>query len=81
MRTLSLIAAVILPLWNIPLIVRIQRRKSSQDISFWWALGVWTCLTLMLPGGLASPDGIFKAFTIANVVLFSAVMIQVLRYR
>ena len=75
------VAAMVLPLWNIPLIVKIQRRKSSKDISLAWTLGIFGCLVLMLPSGLASPDPVFKAFTMVNVVLFGAVVVQVLRYR
>lgn len=80
-ETLGLISAVTLPLWNIPLIMRIHQRKSSADISLAWALGVWVCLAGMLPSGLASPDAVFKAFSVVNVIFFSAVVIQVLRYR
>ena len=78
---LGLIAAVILPLWNIPLIVRISRRKSSRDVSVWWAFGVFGCLLVMLPAGLASVDAVFRTFSLVNVILFSLVVIQVLRYR
>lgn len=78
---LGLIAAIILPLWNIPLILTIRRRKSSRDISLAWALGVLACVLLMLPSALISPDVIFRIFTIANAVLFSAVVVQVIRYR
>ena len=78
---LGLIAAVLLPLWNIPLIVRIGRRKSSKDVSLWWALGVFGCLLAMLPAGLASGDVVFRTFSLVNVVLFSLVVIQVLRCR
>ena len=75
MRTkVALIAAVILPLWNIPLIVRMLKRRSSGDISLYWVFGVWTCLLLMLPQGLSSVDIVWKTFTIANFVLFSAVV-------
>ena len=81
MQTLGLIAAVVMPLWNIPLIIRIARRKSSKDLSLAWALGVWGCILLMLPSALASPDVIFKAFGIANTVLFTAVVVQIIRYR
>ena len=81
MQTLGLIAAVLMPLWNIPLIVRIEQRKSSKDISVPWALGVLSCILLMLPAALDSPDAIFKAFGIVNAVLFGAVVIQILRYR
>ena len=80
-ETLGLIAAIVLPLWNIPLIVRIERRKSSKDVSIWWAVGVETCLLLMLPAGLHTTDVVLKAFTIANALIFSAVVVQVLRYR
>jgi hypothetical protein len=80
-QTLGMIAAVMMPLWNIPLILRLQRRRSSQDVSLWWALGVWGCMWVMLPAGLASADPVFRAFTIVNMVLFSAVVVQILRFR
>ena len=80
-ETLGLIAAAVLPLWNLPLIARIRQRRSSQDVSVWWALGVWVCLLLMLPAGLRTHDAVFKTFTVANVVCFSAVVVYVLRYR
>ena len=70
-----------MPLWNIPLIIRIAKRKSSQDISLSWALGVFACILLMLPSALASPDATFRAFDIVNTVLFAGVVIQVIRYR
>ena len=79
-ETLGLIAAVALPLWNIPLIVRIAQRQSSRDVSLWWVIGVWVCLVLMCPAGLRSPDRVFRAFTIINTVLFTAVVVQVVRY-
>ena len=81
MRTLGLIAAVVMPLWNIPLIIRIAKRKSSKDISLSWALGVFACILLMLPSAMRSPDAIFRVFGIANAILFTAVVIQVIRYR
>ena len=80
-KTIGVIAAIILPLWNIPLIVRIGRRRSSKDMSLWWTLGVFTCFLLMLPSGLVSTDPVFKVFSIVNVMLFAAVVIQVIRYR
>ena len=80
-KTLGLIAAVVLPFWNIPLIIRISRRKSSQDISLWWTLGVFVCLLLMLPSGLVSTDPVFKLFSVVNIILFGAVVIQVIRYQ
>jgi hypothetical protein len=75
------IAGVALPLWNIPLLIKIHQRRSSRDISVAWAFGVWGCLLLMLPAGLASPDGAYRAFTISNLVLFTAVVVEVLRFR
>ena len=80
-KILGIIGAVVLPLWNIPLMIRIQQRRSSRDLSLSWAWGVWTCLVLMLPSGMHSPDPVYRAFTISNVVLFSVVVVQVLRFR
>ncbi len=79
-KTLGLIAAIILPLWNIPLIIRIIKRKSSKDISLFWALGVWVCLLGMFPSGLVSTDIIWKTFNIINLVLFTAVAICAVIY-
>lgn len=78
---IGLIAAIILPFWNIPLIVRIQKRRSCEDISLYWAFGVWACLILMMPSGLMSSDIVFKVFTVINFILFSVVAIQVVRFR
>jgi len=77
---LGLIASVILPLWNIPLIVKIINRKSSNDISIWWALGVWVCLLLMAPSGFRSTDIVWRTFNIVNLTLFTVVVVVVLRY-
>ena len=74
-------AAIFLPLFNIPLIARMIRRKSSADISLWWALGVWTCLVLMLPAGLGSSDLVFKIFNVVNIVFFSVVVAVTVFYR
>ena len=78
---LGLIGAIVMPFWNIPLIFKIERRKSSQDFSLSWALGAFACIVLMLPSAIVSPDHVFKAFGIVNTVLFGLVVIQVLRYR
>jgi len=80
-RTIGLVAGVALPLWNIPLIVRIGRRKSSADISVTWAVGVLVCIVLMLPAALVSSDPVFKVFSVVNAVLFSGVVVQVVRFR
>ncbi len=81
MKTIALIAAIALPLFNIPLIVRIIRRKSSADMSVSWALGVWICFLLMAPESLRSPDIVWRAFSIMNIILFTCVLIAVLVYR
>ena len=70
---IALIASIVLPLWNIPLIVRIIKRRSSGDISVFWAVGVWVCLLAMLPSGLRSDFLVWKVFTIANFLFFSFV--------
>lgn len=78
---MGMIAAVVLPLWNIPLIIRIIQRKSSQDISLAWVLGVWVCNVMMAPAGFVSKDMVWRLYNIINLFLFSAVMICVLIYR
>lgn len=80
-NNVGLIAAIILPFWNIPLIVRIIKRKSSRDISLWWALGVWICLVAMAPSGFTSSDIVWRVFNITNIILFSAVVVTTLIYR
>ena len=80
-ETIGLIAAVVLPLWNIPLIIRIIKRKSSLDLSLWWALGVWVCLVLMFPAGLMTKDHVWKTFNIINMTLFTCVVVTILIYR
>jgi uncharacterized protein with PQ loop repeat len=81
MEKIGLFAAIILPLWNIPLIVKIIRRRSSQDISLAWALGVWVCIILMVPSGLRSEDVVWRTFNIVNTIFFTAVMVVTLRFR
>lgn len=80
-QNIGLAAAVVLPLWNIPLIVRIIKRKSSGDISIFWALGVWVCFVLMAPSGFTSKDLVWKVFNMVNLILFSGVVITVLIFR
>jgi len=80
-QKIALVAAVVLPLWNIPLIVRIIKRRSSQDISLLWALGVWVCLVLMAPSGFVSQDIVWRTYNIINFVLFSFVAVFVVAYR
>lgn len=81
MEKIALIAAIILPLWNIPLIARVIKRRSSKDISLYWVLGVWVCFLLMAPAGFSSSDAVWRTFNIMNLILFTAVVIVVLAYR
>lgn len=80
-REIGMIAAIVMPLWNIPLIMTIERRKSSKDISVSWAIGVFVCILLMLPAALTSPDPAFRAFGAINALLFGGVVVQIVRYR
>lgn len=78
---IGVVTAAILPLFNIPLIIKMVKRKSSEDISLVWAIGVWVCILLMVPSGLMSKDIVFKTFNISNVLFFSVVAITVIKYR
>jgi uncharacterized protein with PQ loop repeat len=80
-KALGMVASITLPLFNLPLIMKIRRRGSSKDISLTWAIGVWACIVLMLPAALLSEDMVFRVFSLVNSVLFTGVVIYVLRYR
>jgi len=71
---------VLKPFFNIPLILRIARRRSSEDISVAWVVGVWLCIVGMVPASLQSSDVVLYAFGIVNVVFFSGVLITVLYF-
>jgi len=77
----GLIAATVLPLWNIPLVIHIIKRKSSDDISLAWVLGVWVCIVLMAPSGFVSEDLVWRCFNIMNIALFTSVMCVVVWFR
>jgi len=78
---LGMIAAVILPFFNIPLILRIRKRKSSNDISLVWLFGVFFCILTLLPSAVVSEDLAFKLFGTINVFFFSWVVFYVMKYR
>ncbi len=80
-QDIALVAAVALPFWNIPLIVRIIRRKSSEDISLHWAVGVWVCILLMAPSGFTSKDPVWRAFNIVNLIFFTLTLATIFFYR
>jgi len=77
----GMVAGVALPFFNIPLIIKLIKRKSSKDLSLSWALGVWICIVLMTPQALRSQDITFRLFGIVNIIFFSAVAFFVLKYR
>lgn len=80
-RDVGLLASIVLPFFNLPLMFRIVKRRSSKDISISWALGVWICLLLILPTALTSVDLVFQIFSCLNLILFSGVVALVLYYR
>ena len=80
-ENIGMAAGIVMPFFNIPLIVRIVRRRSSADISMGWAMGVWICAILMAPSGFTSQDMVWRCFNIVNLVLFTGVVIAVWRYR
>ena len=77
---IGLIAGIVMPFWNIPLIARIIKRKSSDDISLFWVVGVWICVIAMLPSAILSKELILKYFGIVNALFFTAVFVVVLKY-
>ncbi len=77
---ISALAGAILPLFNIPLIMRIVKRKSADDISLVWVFGVWICILLMSPAALTSQDFAFRSFGWANVVFFTGVVFVTVKY-
>ncbi len=80
-RKMGFFAAVLMPFWNIPLILRIIKRKSSADISLGWLFGVWGCVLFMLPSAILSPDFILQSFGLINAIFFTGVVVTVLIYR
>jgi len=79
-QAIGMLSGIIMPLFNIPLILRIVRRRSSGDISLVWVIGVWSCVIAMLPSSLQSPDPVLVAFGIINSFFFSAVFFTVLYF-
>ncbi len=81
LEMLALIASVVMPLWNIPLVVRIVQRKSSGDLSLAWLWGVWLCMLLMVPWAVVTKEVVLKVFSLVNFILFSSVVLVVVKYR
>ncbi len=82
MEHVPMVAAAALPLFDIPLIVRIIRRRSSADISVSWIVGLWVCSVGMAPAAIiSSEDLVWKTFNVVNVILLTGVLIAVIYYR
>jgi hypothetical protein len=79
-QILGVVSGVLMPFFNIPLILRIARRRSSADISVAWVVGVWFCIVGMVPASLQSSDVVLYAFGLVNVVFFTGVLIAVLYF-
>ena len=77
-QTVGMISGIIMPFFNIPLIMRIIRRRSSEDISLVWVVGAWICVMGMLPQSLQSPDAVLMTFGIVNGLFFTGVFVSVL---
>ncbi len=78
---IGVIASFALPLFNIPLILRMIERKSSEDISMIWVIGVWVCIILMTPRALMSKDLAFQVYGVMNIVFFTLVLFFSAKYR
>ena len=82
MELISKVAAAGLPMFDIPLIIRIVKRKSSADISVSWIVGLWVCSVGMAPAAIiSSEDLVWKTFNIVNVILLTGVLFAVIYYR
>jgi len=79
-QTLALLSGILMPFFNIPLIIRIVRRRSSQDISLLWVVGVWFCVIAMLPHSLQSPEPVLLGFGVVNALFFTGVLATVLYF-
>ena len=77
-KIIGMTFGILMPFFNIPLIVRIIRRRSSGDISLVWAVGAWICVIGMLPSSLLSEDPVLRAFGIMNAIFFTGVFVSVL---
>lgn len=78
---IGMASSIIMPLFNIPLVIKIWKRRSSSDISLTWTLGVWGSILVMTPAAIISSDPVFRIFGIMNILLFSTVAFSVLKFR
>lgn len=77
---MGVVSGILMPFFNIPLIVRVIRRRSSADISLVWTVGAWICVMGILPSSLQSPDPVLLAFGAVNAIFFTGVFISVLYF-
>ena len=77
-KILGVTCGILMPFFNIPLIIRILRRRSSDDISLVWAIGAWVCVMGMLPSSLESSDVVLRYFGVVNGLFFTGVFVSVL---
>ncbi len=75
------VSAVALPLFNIPLIIKLMQTKSSKNYSLSWALGVWVCILFMTPQAMRSQDVAFRSFGFINLFFFTIVTFLIVKYR
>ncbi|MBI4397497.1 MAG: hypothetical protein HY586_00045 [Candidatus Omnitrophica bacterium] len=77
---IAVVAGAVLPIFNIPLIIKLWKRKSAKDFSLVWVLGCWVCILLMAPAAITGEDMAFKVFEIMNLIFFSGVAFLVVKY-
>lgn len=75
------VAGAVLPLFDLSLIMHVVKRRSSEDISITWAVGLWLTSVAMAPTGLMSGDLASKAFNLVNVIMLTIVVWVVIKYR
>jgi len=74
------IASFAMPFFNIPMILRLLKRKRSDDFSLVWTGGVTGCIFLMTPKALTSVDLAFKLFGYSNIILFTSMAFLIFYY-
>ena len=80
-NVLGLVGGIMLPLFNVPLIYKIIKRKSSNDLSLVWVVGVWICIVMMTPSGFQSEDIVWRTYSYFNIILFTGVVFTAIKYR
>ena len=80
-ESIGLWAGVALPLFDIPLIIRIIKRRSSADISLLWIGGLWASSVLMAPSAFVKKDMVAMGFNAMNVVMLTLVLVVAVKYR